>query len=556
MLLNRAFAAMCGGKLVFALPGPAPLVALAVDRLVVPQLDPRSEWATVATLLPRFTAYYRPRPSAPSLIDQAKSTKTELPARPWTAEIAVVPPPPPPTAIPFVARAAAAAAAAADSAPVPVAPGQALSSVADSAAPVAPFPLSPSSKFLAVETAAIAPKPSPVARTTPPLPRRVATPPPIPAFALVPLDDEADPLATVSGTIDEPRLESPVLPTLPTIEVVDGIAPVASPERRRRGSDDEATKITDVIGIVRGRLVGPARRRWRALLVGVLVLAVALGAVVRLAITRARHETAPARPQPVSGAAAHDQRSAPPAIPNAVGPGPIVPAAGVAAVDRTAPPSGSAASRAPVPAVDGTGPPSGSAAGRVPVPPVEPAAAPTAESVARVEHAARPVQTRPAETRAGVSEGSRTRAGSGSGENNQDDAQCGEQVCARTNNERECCAPYRAKTGNGTAPPSGGAAGRAPVPAGEQLPDALSKALVTAEIARIKPFVRTCSDRAPDTHGKVKVHLAVRRDGVVTAATVREAPSGPLGACVAEVLRTAKFPATQNGGAFTSGFEF
>jgi molybdenum cofactor biosynthesis protein B len=51
---SRAEAALCGGALVFLLPGSPRAVALAMDKIVVPQLDGRTRPCNFAELLPRI----------------------------------------------------------------------------------------------------------------------------------------------------------------------------------------------------------------------------------------------------------------------------------------------------------------------------------------------------------------------------------------------------------------------------------------------------------------------------------------------------------------------
>ena len=52
---SRAFAALCGNTLVFALPGSTGAVHLALDRIIVPQLDNRTRPCNFAMLLPRLS---------------------------------------------------------------------------------------------------------------------------------------------------------------------------------------------------------------------------------------------------------------------------------------------------------------------------------------------------------------------------------------------------------------------------------------------------------------------------------------------------------------------
>lgn len=51
---SRAFAALCGKVLLFALPGSTGAVSLALDKIIVPQLDHRTAPCNFAMLLPRL----------------------------------------------------------------------------------------------------------------------------------------------------------------------------------------------------------------------------------------------------------------------------------------------------------------------------------------------------------------------------------------------------------------------------------------------------------------------------------------------------------------------
>jgi molybdenum cofactor biosynthesis protein B len=50
---SRAEAALCGGTLVFALPGSTGAVTLALEKIILPQLDIRTRPCNFAELLPR-----------------------------------------------------------------------------------------------------------------------------------------------------------------------------------------------------------------------------------------------------------------------------------------------------------------------------------------------------------------------------------------------------------------------------------------------------------------------------------------------------------------------
>ncbi len=51
---SRAFAALCGRVLVFALPGSTRAVRLALEQILIPQLDPATKPCNFAELLPRI----------------------------------------------------------------------------------------------------------------------------------------------------------------------------------------------------------------------------------------------------------------------------------------------------------------------------------------------------------------------------------------------------------------------------------------------------------------------------------------------------------------------
>jgi TonB family protein len=88
------------------------------------------------------------------------------------------------------------------------------------------------------------------------------------------------------------------------------------------------------------------------------------------------------------------------------------------------------------------------------------------------------------------------------------------------------------------------------------VPDGLDRQAISAGISAIKPKVVACGQKAPDVKGKVKVKVNVAPAGTVTSASVSEAPDDTLGQCVTDVVKTAKFGATKNGGSFTYPFVF
>jgi outer membrane biosynthesis protein TonB len=102
--------------------------------------------------------------------------------------------------------------------------------------------------------------------------------------------------------------------------------------------------------------------------------------------------------------------------------------------------------------------------------------------------------------------------------------QCSEVTCAASNNERECCAPYR------------------------DHPAKLERTMIAPVIASLKSKVLDC--RETEHEGLVKLDIDVGADGHVTRAAVLESPEATVGKCVADTLRAARFRATEQGGSF------
>jgi molybdenum cofactor biosynthesis protein B len=123
---------------------------------------------------------------------------------------------------------------------------------------------------------------------------------------------------------------------------------------------------------------------------------------------------------------------------------------------------------------------------------------------------------------------------------------CDETSCILEKYARECCARYKpAEMPVDKVDP--------PKPAGP--PDTLDKAAVKAGIADVKPAVQQCGEDHYHA-GEVKITLTVGADGAVTDATVADSPDPELGKCVAGALRRATFAKTQNGAVFTYPFAF
>jgi len=122
--------------------------------------------------------------------------------------------------------------------------------------------------------------------------------------------------------------------------------------------------------------------------------------------------------------------------------------------------------------------------------------------------------------------------------------------------------PPPAPARSGPAQPAARAARVSPAPASPgpaapdpNLPAELDRGMIADAIQQIRPDVTNCGLTWPAT-GTVKVSLKVGADGRVASVTVKATPDPKLGACVAEVMQRAKFPATRNGGGFAYPWMF
>ena len=89
---------------------------------------------------------------------------------------------------------------------------------------------------------------------------------------------------------------------------------------------------------------------------------------------------------------------------------------------------------------------------------------------------------------------------------------------------------------------------------------ALDRALISAAIAKVKTKVTDCGTKFP-LGGTLKIRVVVGPDGAVQTADLGTAaapkdPSNELEKCVVDVMKTATFAPTTNGGSFTYPFVF
>jgi outer membrane biosynthesis protein TonB len=117
-------------------------------------------------------------------------------------------------------------------------------------------------------------------------------------------------------------------------------------------------------------------------------------------------------------------------------------------------------------------------------------------------------------------------------------ATCAEVACSASNHDGACCPYERPKDRR----PGAG-------------PGSLDSAMVKSSLALIRPAIIACSS-GTSSAGVVRLAVTVAPEGRVDTVTIKESPDATLAACVAGVMRTAKFPKTERGGTFIIPFSF
>ena len=121
---------------------------------------------------------------------------------------------------------------------------------------------------------------------------------------------------------------------------------------------------------------------------------------------------------------------------------------------------------------------------------------------------------------------------------------CDEVSCILDKYKPACCARF--KPAEVEPPPEKPASG---------LPEKLDKLMVTEGISPVKPAVIACGEQFA-VRGTVKIQVKVSPSGKVLSAGVTSSPDPDLGICVADAVKLAKFPETDDGGSFGYPFVF
>jgi molybdenum cofactor biosynthesis protein B len=121
---------------------------------------------------------------------------------------------------------------------------------------------------------------------------------------------------------------------------------------------------------------------------------------------------------------------------------------------------------------------------------------------------------------------------------------CDEVSCILDKYKQACCARF--KPAEVEPPPEKPVSG---------LPEKLDKLMVQEGISAVKPAVIACGERVA-ARGTVKIQVKVSPSGKVLSTGVASSPDPELGACVAGAVKLAKFPETDEGGSFGYPFVF
>ncbi len=566
-MLVDAEAAQCKSTFVFILPASIESVKLALEKLLIPQLDYRTRPRNLAMDLPRLARVsdLEAVPSPMPIVDTQRAVPWIVPRTPGT-------PPAPPPARPGVQTAQRKSLAIAAAQPSPSeSVRMVLAKAATGLSINEMLPTSVPADGLArkepTNVGAPPPPPPPATRAkiNSTLPNPLSIKPParlIPLAELLPVSAEAaaaavDPLADnvpkvmvaneLSGPVEPPREmasladlddEGDDLDEVPSdvAEIVNEPPPAIAalfdqPPRRERGSIAPATlpprRTDDTFDDSPRRFAEPRQPRRDRRTVALVLLGITLvAATTVLAVGIARrqgHEAAAAgdayqndlvATRDVMPSADLSPPAPPPEATQPTEPDPTPPTDVVTVanppseIDMSAPPADSGVAAAPMPAKSP----------RSPRTRRDPLTAPVSDPADVLASA--PVSK--------VDEG------------------CDEVSCILDKYRQPCCAalkPPEPENDPVVEKPSSG------------LPEKLDKLMVREGMSAVKPAVIACGEQFP-SKGTVKISVKVSGSGRIVKASVASSPDPALGACVAAAVKLAKFPETDDGGSFAYPFAF
>ncbi len=524
-MLVDAEAAQCKSTFVFVLPASISQVRLALDKLLVPQLDYRTKPRNLVMQMARV-----------GHVDANEDAVVAAPVKDrGTAPLPWITPRAPgeePTVFPYrptkqqTAVRTSMSMSVAEAMPSPSASmSQVLSKVSAAVsvsqmlpvepAPVSPPPL-PRGKVSATISAPLPIKPPAKVIPLAPLLPVPEEPPPVTEperkmSSLADLDDDGDDLDEldngVAEIVDEPRKPDPVVvkpspDDRPLRRAEDSVPPLTGSAFGSLAYDDSPRRIAEPRQ--------PRRRDMRAALLLLLGLVLAAGTVVLVvAVVQRKDREARAATTEHGPLLATRDPAPPPADP-------VPPAADPLPPTEAPPPE---PKEIEMPAADPTpvkAPPATPKTPKAPKTPREPGAD-------AVRDPADVLATAPVNK---VEDG------------------CDEVSCILDKYKAACC--VRFKPAEVEPPPEKPASG---------LPEKLDKLMVQEGLAAVKPAVIACGERIA-VRGIVKIQVKVSPSGKILSAAVASAPDPELGTCVTAAVKLAKFPETDEGGAFAYPFVF
>ena len=547
-MLVDAEAALCKSTIVFVVPAWVPSVKLALDRLLIPQLDYTTKPRNLVMSIPRIGHE-----------DTGVDEPVEPPASsPWIVPRAPGDPPVPavfpPRATTPIATRKSMSMSIAEALPKP-STSVSVSEVLPKAPAPVPASVSVSQQLPAVNGFAARentnvgppPPPPPRARVTSTMPTPMPVRPPaklIPLAALLPIPTESAPALSpenVPSVVVDKELSSPVATTVARPmssladledegddldELQDGVAEIVDePPKREQPAHTlpprRAEPSVPPFDDSPRRIAIPREPRRRGGLIALLLLGVALiAAVVVLTFSMIRNHDRDAQaagdPHPDLVATRDPAPVPPPVQDQAPPPAPPQP------VETMPPPT-------PPSEIDMSAPdPTALAKQPIPTPPTTP-------KVPKAPRPAKDPATAPVSDPADVL---------ATAPINKVEDGCDEVSCILGKYAAPCCARF--KPPEPDVPPAKPASG---------LPEKIDRLMVQEALGVVKPAVIACGEQS-GVHGTVKLQVKVSPDGRVTNVSVVSTPDPALGACAASMVQKAKFPETDDGGSFGYPFVF
>jgi TonB family protein len=145
-------------------------------------------------------------------------------------------------------------------------------------------------------------------------------------------------------------------------------------------------------------------------------------------------------------------------------------------------------------------------------------------------------------------------SGSSSSSSSSSSSGCLDEVgCLLADKPPACCSKYSG--GGGGSKKSSGGGSSSGSSGGGNLPEQPSRSDISSAMSGIGGRVTSCGSKHA-AKGEVKVSVKVAPSGSVSDVSVRSSPDAALGKCVADTVKSAKFPKTEKGITFSYPYRF